>query len=46
MILCRRLSWRANAVFIASGYLSHSLVLPSMSVKRKVIFPLGRVAIG
>src|SRR5215210_3952360 len=34
-------SWRARAVRIVPGYLSHSLVEPSTSVKRKVTVPVG-----
>src|SRR5579871_2132631 len=35
-------SCRARAERIASGYCSHSLVLPSISVNRNVTVPLGR----
>src|SRR5207249_8828922 len=39
----RRASWRARASRMVSGCSSHSRVLPSMSVKRKVTVPPGRV---
>src|SRR5690242_18120162 len=34
-------SWRATARCIAAGYCSQRLVLPSISVKRKVMVPVG-----
>src|SRR5881392_4247234 len=39
-------SWRASAIFIASGCSAHSLVDPSRSVKRKVTVPVGSSDIG
>ena len=38
-------SWRASAAGIAWGCRSHSAVLPSMSVNRKVTVPLGKRAV-
>src|SRR5919201_47452 len=45
MAAWRSASCRASARRIASGCSSQSLVLPSMSVKRKVTVPVGRSGI-
>src|SRR5437764_15477125 len=39
----KRASWRARAVRIASGCCSQRVVLPSISVKRNVTLPVGRL---
>jgi hypothetical protein len=39
------MSWRSTACFISAGWASHILVLPSMSVKRKLTVPLGILSI-
>ena len=39
-------SWRASATRIASACVSHSFVLPSMSVNRNVTVPTGSGAAG
>jgi hypothetical protein len=45
MALRRTPSWRARAVLIVWGLLSHILLEPSMSVNKKVTVPLGGATI-